>query len=44
MEWLERAYQHRDQDLYAIKGDALLKNLETDPRYKALLRKMNLPE
>jgi tetratricopeptide (TPR) repeat protein len=44
LEWLERAYKFRDEDLYWIKGDPLLKNLESDPRYKAFLRKMNLPE
>jgi TolB-like protein len=44
LEWLERAYEARDEDLYAIVGDPLLKNLEGDPRYKAFLRKMNLPE
>jgi hypothetical protein len=43
-EWLDRAYDARDQDLYFIKGDPLLKKLEGDPRYKAFLRKMNLPE
>jgi TolB-like protein len=43
-EWLDRAYEARDEDLYMIKGDPLLKNLEDDPRYKAFLRKMNLPE
>ena len=43
-EWLERAYDARDQDLYFIKGDPLLKKLEGDPRYKAFLRKMNLSE
>ena len=43
-EWLDRAYEARDEDLYTIKGDPLLKNLEGDPRYKAFLRKMNLPE
>ena len=42
--WLDKAYQLRDVDLYFIKGDPLLKNLESDPRYKAFLRKMNLPE
>jgi TolB-like protein len=41
---VERAYQQRDIDLYFIKGDPLLKNLEGEPRYKAFLRKMNLPE
>jgi TolB-like protein len=43
-EWLNRAYEARDEDLYIIKGDPLFKNLEDDPRFKALLRKMNLPE
>jgi serine/threonine-protein kinase len=43
-EWLERAFVQRDNDLYDIKGAWLLKNLEGDPRYKAFLRKMNLPE
>jgi len=26
-----------------VKGDPLLESLRADPRYKALLRKMNLP-
>jgi hypothetical protein len=42
-EWLGRAYEARDH-LYLIKGNLLFKNLERDPRYKAFLRKMNLPE
>jgi tetratricopeptide (TPR) repeat protein len=44
MKWLERAYTARDEDLYFIKGDPLMKNLEGDPRYQAFLRKMSLPE
>ncbi len=44
MYWLERAYSQKDASLYTIKGDPLLKNLESDPRYKAFLKKMNLPE
>jgi TolB-like protein len=43
-EWLDRAYELRDPDIYTFKGDPLFKNLEDDPRYKAFLRKMNLPE
>jgi TolB-like protein/Flp pilus assembly protein TadD len=43
-EWLDRAFDLRDEDLYLIKGDPLLKNLEGDPRYTAFQRKMNLPE
>ena len=42
--WLDRAYTQKDVELYWIKGDPLLKNLENDPRYKILLRKMKLPE
>jgi serine/threonine-protein kinase len=43
-EWLERAYQQRDGGLADIKTDPPLANLRNDPRYKAFLRKMNLPE
>jgi len=44
LEWLERAYQQKDIGLPIIVGEPLLKNLADDPRYKAFLRKMNLPE
>jgi TolB-like protein len=42
--WLERAYRQRDFSVSSIKCDPLLNNLKGDPRYKAFLRKMNLPE
>jgi Flp pilus assembly protein TadD len=42
--WLERGYKQRDEGLTAMKVDPLLANLRQDSRYKALLRKMNLPE
>jgi TolB-like protein/Flp pilus assembly protein TadD len=42
--WLDRAHRQKDVALYRLKGDPLLRNLETDPRYKAFLLKMNLPE
>jgi TolB-like protein/Tfp pilus assembly protein PilF len=42
--WLDRAYGQKDVSLYYIKGDPPLKNLQGDPRYKAYLRKMNLPD
>lgn len=41
-EWLDRAFEYRDEDLYLIKDDPLLKNLGGDPRLKAFLKKMNL--
>ena len=43
-EWLERAYQQRDGGLSEIKVDLLLDHLHADPRFNALLKKMNLPE
>jgi TolB-like protein/Flp pilus assembly protein TadD len=44
MHWLERAYAQKDSSLYSIKGSPVLHNLVGDPRYKAFLKKMNLPE
>jgi len=42
--WLERAFAQKDAALEYIKGNPLLKNIEGDLRYKAFLKKMNLPE
>jgi TolB-like protein/Flp pilus assembly protein TadD len=44
MHWLERAYAQKDPGLYYVKGDPPLRSIAADPRFKALLRKMNLPE
>jgi len=44
MYWLERAYSQKDCILHYVKGDWPLRKLEGDPRYKAFLKKMNLPE
>jgi TolB-like protein/Tfp pilus assembly protein PilF len=43
-EWLERAYAQRDPGVTEIKGDRLFRTLIDDPRYKAFLKKMKLPE
>lgn len=43
LEWLERAFQQKDVGLAEIVGEPLFKNLADDPRFKAILRKMNLP-
>ncbi len=43
IQWLEQAYAQKIPDAQYIKGDPWLRNLEVEPRYKALLRKMNLP-
>ena len=45
LKWLDRAYAQKDSGgLPVIKGDPLFNKIEGDPRYKAFLRKMNLPE
>jgi TolB-like protein/tetratricopeptide (TPR) repeat protein len=44
LQWLDRAFAQKDSTLYMIKGDWLFRGLEADPRYKAFLRKMHLPE
>jgi tetratricopeptide (TPR) repeat protein len=42
-EWLDRAYAQCDSDLVFTKVDPLLKSLHNDPRFAALLKKLNLP-
>jgi tetratricopeptide (TPR) repeat protein len=42
--WLERAFAQKERYLFYIKADRLLKNVESDPRFKAVVRKMNLPD
>ena len=40
--WLDQAYSQRDGGLIETKVDPLLKSLYNDPRYVALLKKLNL--
>jgi TolB-like protein/Tfp pilus assembly protein PilF len=42
--WLERAYRQHDGGMTYLRHDRIFAPLRNDPRYKALLRKMNLPE
>jgi serine/threonine protein kinase/TolB-like protein/Tfp pilus assembly protein PilF len=42
--WLEQAFEQRESDVTEIKYDPLLISLRGDSRFKALLRKMNLPD
>jgi TolB-like protein len=44
LQWLERAYVQKDSTLPWILRDPTMTKLESDPRYKAFLRKMNLLE
>jgi len=43
-ERLDRAYENRDAGMMRLKVDPLLRMLRDDPRYTALLKKMNLPQ
>ena len=43
-EWLERSLRERDPGITWLKIDFSFRGLREDPRYKALLKKMNLPE
>jgi hypothetical protein len=43
LDWLERANEQQDSGLPTLKVNPLLRSLHADPRYVALLRKMNLP-
>jgi tetratricopeptide (TPR) repeat protein len=42
-EWLDRALLQRDSGLHALKYDVMMRSLYPDPRWAALLRRMNLP-
>jgi serine/threonine protein kinase/Flp pilus assembly protein TadD len=44
MHWLERAYAQKDPYLCYLKSKLSQKHLAADSRFKAFLRKMNLPE
>ncbi len=41
-EWLEKAYQQRDMWVIHIKADPFYDPFRSEPRYIALLKKMNL--
>jgi len=42
-QWLDRAFVQRDAGLIEVKTDPLLKSLRHDPRYAALVKKLNFP-
>jgi tetratricopeptide (TPR) repeat protein len=43
-EWLEKAYQVRDDQMPEVKADPVFDGVRSDPRYADLLRRMNLPQ
>jgi hypothetical protein len=44
LKWLDEAYERKDPALIEVLGDPLFGDMLVDPRYKAFLRKMKLPE
>jgi hypothetical protein len=45
LQWLERVYKQKEISVFIeIVGEPLFKNLATDSRFRAFLRKMNLPD
>jgi TolB-like protein len=44
LRWLERAYAQKDPGLIYVKVELPLRSLQEDARFKAFLRKMNLPD
>jgi len=42
--WLEKAYQDRSPWMAQLKVEAFFDPLRSDPRFKALLRRMNFPQ
>jgi hypothetical protein len=42
MDLLEQAYEERAGNVYGVKGSFLFTALRSHPRFRALLRKMNL--
>jgi TolB-like protein/DNA-binding winged helix-turn-helix (wHTH) protein len=43
LQWLERAFAQRDTGLLEMMGEPLLTNISAEPRFRAILRRMNLP-
>ena len=42
--WLETAYRLRDTGMIWVKNDPFFRSLHADPRWQALLKKMNLAD
>ena len=42
LDLLEKGYENHDMEMHIIKTDFLLEGIHSEPRFKELLRKMNL--
>ncbi len=43
-EWLNKAYDQRSFFITLLKVETVLDNLRPDPRFKELMKRVNLPE
>ncbi len=43
-EWLNKAYDERSFFIALLRVETVLDNLRPDPRYKEMLKRLNLPE
>jgi TolB-like protein/Flp pilus assembly protein TadD len=43
-QWLEKAYEERDSDLVTMNSHPFFQPIRSDPRFQALLRRMNFPQ
>jgi adenylate cyclase len=43
-EWLEKAYEERNGSMLQLRSDPDVDSLRDDPRFQALLRRMNFPQ
>lgn len=44
MEWLEKGFEVRASGMTYLKVDPLYDPMRSDPRFQALLRRMNFPQ
>jgi adenylate cyclase len=44
LEWLEKAYEEHDDNMYSISADPIFDEIREHPRYQKLLNKMGLPQ
>lgn len=44
LQWLEKAFADRDSMLLWLKDSSAWKGLQSEPRFQALLRRMNFPD
>jgi hypothetical protein len=42
--WLDKVLMHVPEILPSLRVDVVIDNLRDDPRFKAMLKRMNLPE